>query len=97
MGFRTAAQPMRPHRVDVALVAYDAVLEERLRAIAMTLELKPAHYAMVPRKIGLNLGGECVRVFSGQSLILSPLSPQCGHGLFEFVDHLYGLYYVTDL
>ena len=87
---------MRPHRVDVALVAHDAV-EEGLRVISMTLELKPAHRAMIPWKIGVDLGGECVRVFSGQSLILSPLSPQCGHGLFEFVDHLYGLYYVTDL
>ena len=87
---------MRQHRGDVALVAYDAI-EEGLRVISMTLELKPAHRAMIPWKIGVDLGGECVRVFSGQSLILSPLSPQCGHGLFEFVDHLYGLYYVTDL
>ena len=78
---------MRQHRGDVALVAYDAI-EEGLRVISMTLELKPAHSAMIPRKIGVDLGGECVRVFSGQSLILSPLSPQCGHGLFEFVDHL---------
>jgi len=70
---------MRPHRVVVALVAYDAI-EERPRVIAMTLEQKPAHCAMIPWKIGLNLGGECVRVFSGQSLILSLLSPQCGHG-----------------
>ena len=49
---------MRPHRVDVALVAYDAI-EEGLRVISMTLELKPAHCAMIPWNIGVDLGGEC--------------------------------------
>ena len=62
---------MRQHRVDVALVAYDAI-EEGLRVISMTLELKPAHRAMIPWKIGVDLGGGVV---SSQPLILSLLSP----------------------